>query len=339
MKKSFKLVLGLFMALVALFAMALPDTGFVANAITDSGLDVPMKILPVAAVAKNELRERELIKKFRHEGTWLSRIPSKNNWVNNDTIRLNEMGADPAVLINNTTYPIPVNERTDASQAISLFKYDTENTKVSDDELYGLPYDKIGSVQMQHREVLEERTREHALHSLAPAENTANTPIIETSGELVAGRRRLIYADLVNLKTKMDKLKIPAAGRILVLSTTHLADLLLEDKALQVQLHNHTNGLLSKSYCGFELYEDVYSPKYVAATKVKIPFGAATAGLEASIVFHTGTTAQARGSVTAYTQRAADNPTMRETVLGFRLWFLAIPLRDLGQAAIVDATS
>jgi len=341
MKNSIKIMLAFGLAFLALFVAASPGGNFVTNALDGENmfLQAAGAKTAMAAVAKNELRERELIKTFRHEGTWLSRIPSKNNWVNNDVIRLNAMGADPAVLINNTTYPIPVNERTDSSSAISLFKYDTENTVVTDDELYGLPYDKIGSVQMQHREVLEERTREHALHSLAPNANSVNTPIIETTGPTIGTRKRLIYADLVNLKTKLDLLKIPQAGRILVLSTNHLSDLLLEDKALQVQLHNHTDGMLSKSYCGFELYEDIFSPKYAIVSTVitKIAFGATTAGRSASVLFHAKTTAQARGSVTAYTSLSKDDPKGRETILGFRLWYLAIPTRDLGQGAIVDA--
>lgn len=338
MKRSFKFMLGLLVALVAVFAAATPEGNFVTNTVAGDAASTAGPTVMMAAVAKNELRERELIKHFRHEGSWLSRVPSKNNWVNNDTIRLNEMGADPTVLINNNTYPIPVSSRTDSSTAISLFKYDTENTKVSDDEIYGLPYDKIGSVQQQHREVLEERTREHALHSLAPSGNTANTPIIETSGELVNGRRRLVYNDLVSLKKTMDKLKIPTSGRILVLSNDHVADLLIEDKALQIQLHNHDKGMLSKNYCGFELYSDVYSPKY-DTNGDKLAFGSVTPGREASVVFHVGTTAKARGSVTSYTELAKDNPTMRETTLGFRLWFLAIPTREKGQAAIIDATA
>lgn len=313
---------------------AISGTETVGHSLTE----VTQASLPIAAVAKNELRERELIKHFRHDGTWMSRVPSKNQWVNNDVIRLNEMGADPAVLINNNTYPIPVSDRTDDSTAISLFKYDTENTKVTDDELYGLPYDKIGSVQMQHRETLEEETRMHALHSLAPVGNTADTPIIETTGEDDGtGRKRLISKDLINYKKALDLLKIPKAGRILVLSSEHVADLLIEDKALERQYQNHTTGMIAKNYYGFELYEDIYSPEYDVNLD-KLAYDSVATGRKASVLFHAKGCAKARGSATAYVSKAKDNPTMRETVMGFRLWFLAIPTRSLGQGAIVSGT-
>lgn len=290
------------------------------------------------AVAMNEMAERELIKHFRHFGTWLTRVPSKNKWVNNNVIKLNEIGADPNVLVNNNTYPIPVAARPDDSVAISLYKYDTENTKVTDDELYALPYDKIGSVQQQHRETLEERTREHALHSLAPATNSAETPIIRTTGAVVNGRKRLIYDDLVNFKKALDDLKIPKTGRVLVLCSNHIQDLLLEDKILQNQYQNHTDGAIAKKYVGFEIYEDVYNPKYENTGLTKVPFGAAgTDPVNASTFFLAQRTAKARGTVSRYMRDAKIDPENRESVIGFRLYMVVIPISKLGQGAIVDA--
>ncbi len=291
----------------------------------------------LAPVALKTLAEKELIKHFRHKGTWLDRIPSKNQWVGNDVIKLNEMGADPEVLINNNTYPIPVSSRTDGSTPIALFKYDTTNTKITDDELYALPYDKNGNVQQQHRETLEEKTQEHALHSLAPVENTPKTPILRTTGEDDGtGRKRLTYKDLVTFKKKLDKLKIPKKGRILVLCADHVADLLLEDKALNVQYNNHKEGSITMNYCGFELYEDIYAPEYDATTLTKIPFESATSGVAASVLFLAQRTAKARGTVKRYLSLAETDPENRETVVGFNLYFIAIPTSLLGQGAIIS---
>ena len=135
----------------------------------------------------------------------------------------------------------------------------------------------------------------------------------------------------------MNKRKIPKKGRCLVLSPDHVADLLMEDKALQIQYQNHKDGMIAKNYGGFEIYEDVFAPEY-DNTLNKIPYGSATSGRPASVVFHVGSTAKARGSVTRYLSKAEDNPTMRETTVGFRLWFICIPTRVEGQAAIVSGT-
>jgi len=308
------------------------------------GIEVPHVIdttgapLMAFAVAKNELAEKELIKHFRHAGTWLERVQSKQKWVNNDVIKINKEGADIQVLINNNTYPITNVSRTDDSIVVSLHKYDTENYEVTDDELYALPYDKKDSVQRQSREALEEKTQEHALHSLAPMTNTTNTPIITTTGSNDgSGRKRLTYNDLIGLKQKLDLLKVPKKGRILVLSADHVADLLLEDKALNVQYQNHKEGSIASNYAGFEIYEDIYSPEYDAALS-KIPFGSSTSGKQASVVFYEKGTAKARGTVMRYMRDAKNDPEFRKSVVGFRLHFIAIPIREKGQAAIVSGT-
>jgi len=330
---NFKSVFGLLLLAVAFLTF----NAFAGSPVESVG-DAVAPTMAFAAVAKVELVERELINKFRHEGTWLSVVPSKNQWVNKDVIKLNEIGADPAVLINNTSYPIAINSRTDSSTAISLFKYDTENTKITDDELYGLPYDKVGTVQRQHRETLEEETLWHALWNLAPVANTADTPVLKTTGPSVGGvgtRRRLIYQDLVTMKTALDKIKVPAKGRVLVLCSDHIADLMIEDKALAIQFHNHKAGMISGNFSGFMLYTDINEVKYDASLD-KIGFKSATAGKQASVIFHTKTCAKARGSVGAYRSDAKTDPANRETVMGFRVYFIAVPTRTKGQAAIID---
>lgn len=90
-------------------------------------------------VALMQMWERELVNKLRYEGQWMSRIPSKDKYVNNNIINITEVGADPRVLINNNTYPIPFSQRKDDNIPVGLNKYDTENTEITRDELYALP--------------------------------------------------------------------------------------------------------------------------------------------------------------------------------------------------------
>ena len=112
---------------------------------------------------KNILAEKELINNFRHDNTWLETLTPKPQWVGNDAIKIPKRGTAPKVLINNQIYPIQSNKREDGHIIVALNKYDTENTTVTDDELNALPYDKLGDVQQQHREELEDKTAEHAL--------------------------------------------------------------------------------------------------------------------------------------------------------------------------------
>mgnify|MGYP003133718759 CR=1 FL=1 len=332
MKKIFKYLL------VSLLFIAATVTAHAFGMTDNSGM--ALAVTPVAAPLLNQQAEKELIKQFRHENTWLSELRSKNNWVNADVIKIPKRGAAPTVLINNNVYPISSNNREDSYVTLSLNKYDTENTTVTDDELYALPYEKVSDVQMQHREELEDVTAEHALHSLAPSLDTATTPVIECTGTAVNGRPTLTSKDIVTLKGKLDKLNVKRAGRILVLCSEHVSDLLNEDRVFYQQYHNAKDGTLSTNYYGFKIYESTYTPTYVedagnGNANTKTAFGAVAGAKVASICFHKDWAVKATGSVKRYLRDAAQDPEMRENTLGFRLWFIGLAIRDEGVGAII----
>lgn len=290
----------------------------------------------------NTLNEKFIIKNFRHVGSWLQEVGSKNNWVSNDTIRIPKRKGDnaPTVLINNAVYPIASSGREDDTVVVSLNKYDTENREVTDDELYAVAYDKEGDINLELKEELEEQTVNHALHSISPAANSADTPVMETTGaDDGTGRLRMSKKDIITYKGKLDKLKVPANGRILVLSTVHANDLLLEDSVFEKGYHNRTNGAISINYYGFKIYEEVYTPTYDAVAMTKLAFGSATPGRNSSIVFHKKSTVKAKGTVARYAADAKTNPKYRKSEVGYRLWFGCFAIQDVGQGAIIDGAT
>jgi len=307
------------------------------------GFGFMMIFMSMASLLK-ELWTGEIIKKFRHTGEFLSRIPSRNEFVNNNTIHLVDIGADPEVLINNTTYPIEINFREDEDVPIGLDKFDTTNTAVSDDELYALPYDKKGSVADNHREVLEEKTADKAAHSLAPNINATSTPIVMTTGasngELYP-RKRLTTADIIMAKRKLDDLNVPKKDRILVLCNEHIQDLLLIDESFERQYKDIKEGVILKMY-GFDIYEYNNCPKYVDVNNVltKKAFGAATDpenDQAASFFFYAQRAVQARGSVDMYYSDSKTDPANRRSVVGFRLYHICLPKKTEGFGAIVSS--
>lgn len=345
MKSLFKffsaLFIAVFMGSVVSHATGMDMEASVGGAVT---ISTAMSFVPEIAGSANavvlkQMWETELINKFRHDSQWLSRIMSRDNYVNNNAINLSEIGADPDVLINNTTYPISVVSRTDEGHVIALNKYDTVNSKITDDELYALPYDKEGSILRQHRETLEERTAEHGLHIIAPAAHSATTPILSTSGaDDGNGRMRLTSSDIIRLKKAYDDHKIPKSGRILVLCSEHVADLLEEDKVLRERYMNATTGMIAAKYYGFDLYEDNYAVQYDdEGAKKAFQAEPAVGDVSASIAFYAPRVVKAKSGVKMYHAKAEDNPTMRESVVGFRLYNIVIPKTTLGTAAIISA--
>ena len=90
----------------------------------------------------------ELVKAFRTAAQavgWYSKIRSYDQYVKDDTIHLVDIGADPEVLVNNTTYPLEIETLEDGDITIRLNKFQTKPTRITDDELHGL-----GSVSYTH---------------------------------------------------------------------------------------------------------------------------------------------------------------------------------------------
>ena len=131
-----------------------------------------------------ELWTGELVKAFKAalDGSWLDGIPDASGKVDNDVIHLVDVGAGPDVLVNNTQYPIDIVSQTDDDIAITLDKFDTKNTAVTDDELHAISYDKIASVIENHTDSLQAAKFRRAAFRLCAAENTALTPVIATTG-------------------------------------------------------------------------------------------------------------------------------------------------------------
>lgn len=302
---------------------------------------IPMPQGVASAIVLKEMWEAELLRSFRAFAGWAHRIPRKDQYVGNNAINLQEIGADPTVLINNSSYPIAVAQRTDDTVVLALNKYDTTNTAIRRDELYALPYDKEGSVITQHKEVLLERTGEHGLFLLAPSGNSADTPVIATTGvDNGNSRRRLKSADLIALKARLDNLKIPKEGRVLVLCSDHVSDLLLEDQSFQLRYNGSTErGTIITMLYGFEIYETVYNPIYNGST-AKVAFGAAAApstDRNASVCFYAPRAFQASGTTEMFYRDKSMDPENRQTVVGFQQYHIIAPMKNIGFGAIASA--
>jgi hypothetical protein len=289
----------------------------------------------------------EFLKKFRYQDvTFMQGIPDFSQYVDNDTIKLINVGVDPAVLINNTTYPIAANLRVDADIAVTLDKFDTENTIITDDELHGLPYDKKGSVLEQHQLVMEDKTAEKAAHSLAPTSNAALTPVLRTTGALVGSgvtaRRKLIIDDLIRLQKAFNDMRIPQAGRRLVLCNQHQQDLLQVSETYEKQYNSIAEGKQVPKMYGFEIHSFGYAVQYVDndTTTVKKAFGAAAVAAndcDASFAFYIQRAMTAKGTIMFYQKDAKTDPQYRQSMFGIRMYFLCLPKKAEGFGAIVSA--
>ena len=341
---------------ILFFAMAVVINCFMGGTITAAvglspvigaiGANAIAAVSPLIAPAGSALRAGlyseiwtgETIKAFRNSLEslgWLSKIRSFDSQVaNNNTINFVDLGGDPTVLVNNTSYPIGVETLADANKAITLDKYQTKATKVTDDEARGLSYDKIGSVIERHRDVVDETKYARALHALAPDSHGAKHPVLTTTGEADGNRLRLTVADVIKLKASYDALKVPVQGRVLVLCPKHVNDLLLQDTTFATRYNNTKDGKIADMY-GFEIYEFVDAPKYDNAGKKKA-FNATAADTDrnASVSFYAPRMMKATGETKAYLDEPdTQNQEWRYNV---RHYFICLPLKNEAIGALVS---
>lgn len=326
---------GLFAAVVG----AAPAVGAVAmNVVAMIPNLAPMGVL--RGTVYTEVWIGEVVKQFTdaENDAFLMGIPDYSQFAKNDVLHLVDAGVNPDVLINNTTYPIEVQSLSDTDIAISLDKYQTKATPITDDELYACSYDKIKLRKEQHGDSIAENKHNKAIHAFAPVSNTKETPVLTTTGEVTEdGRRRLTTKDLIEAKRKLDLLKVPKKGRRLVLCSDHVADLLLQDQKFFDQFYNYTTGKIANLY-GFEVYEYSSNPIYSAAGAKK-SFGAVanTGEFEASVIFYVKNMFKAKGDTTMYYSEAKNDPQNQRNLLNFRHYFVAMPKVTRGTCAIMSA--
>ena len=248
----------------------------------------------------------QILENFYPSDNFLTPVSDYSGFVENDIIHFASAGLDPKVLINNTTYPIKTVQRTDDDCSVELDLFETENTLVRRPEAIELAYNKLESVLSQHRSTLRKAVSSKAIHAFAPSQDTANTPVIQTTGTAANGRKRMTFV-------------------------------LLEDIKLFKDLTNIQDGEPFR-FAGFGCYQFSQMPHYSLSSEklTKIAYDAEEQGEQfASVAFYAKEVMKADGEIHMYSR--VDDPEERATIVGFDKRFIAMPIRGKGVGAIVSA--
>lgn len=283
-----------------------------------------------------EVYTSEMIKRFNQAdtATWRAGIPNKSQYCSftadgeSVVINMTYFGVSPDVLVDNTTYPIDVQDLNGENLTLSLKKFQTKATPITDDEIRGLSFDKIRTVQEAHAIKLIEEKNNLAIHSIAPASNTATSPVLLTTGaDDGTGRKRLVIADILALKKGFDDAGVPESGRRLVLCNDHINDLLASEQKFADQYYNYVTGKVSNMY-GFEIYNYGTMPKYNVTTKAKLSYGGVVTSnhTNASVAFHILRVAQATSGTKAYLSQSSNDPLMQRNLLNYRTYDVVMPI-------------
>lgn len=275
----------------------------------------------------------EILEGFYADDMFLTEARDMSAFAENDKINLAEAGVNPDVLVNNTNYPLGIQERADVPIALELDYYDTENTVIRNAEKAELSYDKRQSVLFGHRQALKMTMMQKAIHAYAPDSDDTYTPVIVTTGaDDGNGNKKLTFQDILNLAAKFDEAEIPSEGRILVLNANHKSHLLAEDLKQYKDAFEGDKAMFG----GFKLYTlaEKRMPVYDKVTGVKAAYGAAPTANDTncSVAFQKDEVMRATGTSDLFFREM--DPEARGDIFGIQQRFLALPIRGKGIGAI-----
>ncbi len=334
MKTLIKVVTGLFAVMLLAVAVGMV-TGFSPLAVFGGILFLSLfnkrQSGVLLAGVNKEIWLPEILENFFPDSAFLSNARNFDAFVENDKINLAEAGVSPDVLINNTTYPVPVEERADTPIAIELDYYDTKNTVIRNAAKVELSYDKLQSVIYGHKQSLQTKFAEKAIHAYAPDSDGIFTPVLPTTGDANPDTtKKISFEDILKLFKRFNEVDLPG-NRVLVLHPQHEAELMSEDLKLYKEVMNTQN------LFGFKVFRFSKMPVFDKTTGHKKPFGSASGSNDtiASVAYVETEVMRALGSMDMFFKEK--DPEARGDIIGFQMRGIALPIRGKGIAAIYTA--
>ena len=266
---------------------------------------------------------------FYPSNSFLTAATDMSDLVDNDKINFAEAGADPAVMKNNTVYPIGSNDASDLGLEIALDTYDTDSTIVRNAVAIELKYDQRALYAGKHRKALLKRLGLDAAYAYAPTAADAD----KFNTILNLGNGDSIIDAIIDLQAAYNLADEDGSDRNLVLGPSHQAKLAKEDKVLYKAIMSEPGSVLY----GFKMWSYSKTPNYIGATGVKAAFGAAfVPGTHkaSSIAFLGSEVMKAQGTVKLFS--LLNDPNNKGDVFNFQMRGLVSSLRGKYACAILQ---
>lgn len=276
---------------------------------------------------------------FYGSTAFMMRMRDYSSYVENEALNFSEITTVPEVYVN-AQGPFNAVANTDGNYMVPLNTYDTQSTFLKNAKSKEKSYDEVVENVQSHRDELGNRQALDAIFEYAPTADTDKTPLISTTGAAVPGqnnRKKMTFADLIEMRRRCNVANLPQTGRVLVLHPDHEADL-MEDN---LQLYNtnfvaNEDGLQGRIY-GFDIYSSTLTPLYINGTTKK-PVTALPTGAEfiSSVLFIESLSLKAQGTMEFFQTQKQTDAVNRGDTIGFQNRFVAKPIRPVGYGAIVS---
>ena len=266
---------------------------------------------------------------FYPAASFLNGAQDMSSLVNYDTINFAEAGADPAVLKNNTTYPVGATDASDTPKAITLDYYDTESTIVRNAVAIELAYDQRVLYATKHKKALAKRFGRDAAYAYAPSATDAAT----YNKVISLGGSDSIIDGIIDLQAHYNNVDVDGTERHLVLNGDHLAKIAKEDKVLYKGMMAEAGSM----FYGFKIWVYSQNPYYITSTGAKAAFGVAFNGSihkKSSFAFLGSEVMKAQGTVELFSK--LKDPDVKGDKFNFQMRGLVGSLRGKYGGAILQ---
>lgn len=301
-----------------------------------------------------EVWENDIVENLFKNNNFASRAYSADQYVlSGKVVHIPRAGTPSTVKKNLDTFPATAVKRADDDITYSIDTFYSTPRHIENIEKYELSYDKRQSALGEDQLALIETAMDNLLYNWGPL--VANTVLTEgadreaTATGATGNRKAFTKASLEKIKLKMDLAKIPANGRVALLTAAHYNDFFNSlsegEKTNFNNVADLANGIVGK-YLGFDIMMrstvlryrgadnavakvDEYDDAFAASDK--------TEDRSASLVYHDKSAERAFGAVEMF-DRIKD-PTYYGDVFSFQLRMGGRIRRAGGVYAVVEALS
>ncbi len=261
---------------------------------------------------ERELWRSDIVDTLFAENPFLNRAIIADEFVlQGKVVHIPQAGAPSAVSKDRSSLPATVTQRTDIDITYALNEFTTNPILIRNIDKLQLSYDKRQSVAGQDIAALNELVADWVLRNWAP---TAAGSIVRTTGAnrpaevnatATGTRKKFTKEDILALQKKMNKDNVPKKGRVLLLPSEFLADLLEDEDLIKrdnAKEADYKEGVVLRLF-GFEIMERSKVLTYTnAGTPAPKDPGAAGATTDnnAALAWHPSAVERAMGDVTAF---------------------------------------
>lgn len=190
-----------------------------------------------------------------------------SGYADNKTIHIPNAGGAGNVLVDNTSYPVAVNERTDGTVDYDLQSFQMAPIRVGKYDTAALTYDKAKSVIEDLTGGIGERVAKGIVASWYPGkvtgafvETSGTSPEVSDAPGSTTSVKNLTVANVKKAAKILDKQNVPTADRILLLNPQMFYQ--LAESVNDTYEINDNDGLMmfSKPFLGFKVVMSNLTP-------------------------------------------------------------------------------